>query len=781
MVSLLASLCIGIVSASGASAAGAQRRDAQACVSLSDLDQAIAACTRIIERGPARVRATALNQRGRALTQKRDYDAAIRDFDEAIRLEGRDGALYNNRGWVYLTKEQYDLAIRDYDEAIRLNPGFAPAHANRGWAYANKGDVDRALADVDDALKLDPRFVDAYRYRGSVRFTKGDREGAIRDINEALRLSPNNIQALWSRGYAYAQMGELDRAMHDFDEIIRIDPKNPFGYFQRGTAQLRKGDVDLAIRDYSEAIWLNSGFRDALAARAGAYLVKGDAEHALHDYDEAIRLGQPSAALLSGRGLVYLRLGDEGRAFADARDAVRLERGAGSPPTDADAAIVLGNMLRENKQFDKCAEVYSKGIAGIDAAKKDDWEIFYFRGICFERSEHWDEAERDLRRAYALNPDQPDVLNYLGYSLVDRGAGVDEGMRLIGRAAEPRPDDGYILDSLGWAFYRKGNYQEALRRLERAGELKPGDPNIHGHLGDAYWRLGRRGDAVAQWSRAKALGLQPAEMKLIDERLRDGLPDDQRPAVATAVAVPRAETSAAPVAAGRRVALVIGNAAYSGVAVLPNPRRDAEVLAATLRGIGFQSVRLEADLQRDRLVETLRTFAREAETADWAVVYFAGHGLELAGTNYLIPVDARLETDRDVQFEAIALDQVLAAVEGARKLRLVILDACRDNPFARQMRRTTAARSVGRGLGRVEPQGGTLVAYAAKDGEVALDGAEGNSPFVAAMVRYLPTPGIEIGKLFRLVRDDVMTATGRKQEPFVYGSLPGEDFYFVAK
>ncbi len=147
--------------------------------------------------------------------------------------------------------------------------------------------------------------------------------------------------------------------------------------------------------------------------------------------------------------------------------------------------------------------------------------------------------------------------------------------------------------------------------------------------------------------------------------------------------------------------------------------------------------------------------------------------------NYLIPVDARLETDRDLQYEAVALEQVLGSVEAARKLRLVILDACRDNPFARQMRRTSASRSVGRGLARIEPDGGTLVAYAAKHGEVAFDGEGANSPFVTALVKRLPTPGMEINKLFRVVRDDVMTATERKQEPFVYGSLPGEDFFFV--
>ena len=164
------------------------------------------------------------------------------------------------------------------------------------------------------------------------------------------------------------------------------------------------------------------------------------------------------------------------------------------------------------------------------------------------------------------------------------------------------------------------------------------------------------------------------------------------------------------------------------------------------------------------------------------MVYYAGHGIEVGGVNYLIPVDARLEADRDTTFEAVSLEQVLTAVESARKIKLVVLDACRDNPFAAQMRRTNATRSMTRGLSRIEPEGATLVVYAAKHGQTALDGDGANSPFAAAFVKRMATPGIEINKIFRLVRDDVLDTTAGRQEPFTYGSLPGrEDFFFVTR
>jgi uncharacterized caspase-like protein len=157
--------------------------------------------------------------------------------------------------------------------------------------------------------------------------------------------------------------------------------------------------------------------------------------------------------------------------------------------------------------------------------------------------------------------------------------------------------------------------------------------------------------------------------------------------------------------------------------------------------------------------------------------------MEIGGVNYLIPVDAKLLSDRDVGFEAVPLDQALNAAERAKKLRLVILDACRDNPFVNQMKRTltSASRSVSRGLASIEPDAGTLVVYSAKDGETALDGDGSNSPFASAFVKNLQMPGLEVRRLFDVVRDDVMELTDRRQKPFSYGSVSGrQDFYFVA-
>src|SRR5216684_3879778 len=235
-----------------------------------------------------------------------------------------------------------------------------------------------------------------------------------------------------------------------------------------------------------------------------------------------------------------------------------------------------------------------------------------------------------------------------------------------------------------------------------------------------------------------------------------------------------------PAFAEKRVALVLGNSAYQNVARLPNPVNDSTVIATTLKKAGFDVVDSRHDLPAAETRRALRDFADQARDADIAVVYFAGHGIEIDGTNYLIPTDATLERDTDIYDEAFSLDRVLLAIEPARMLRLVIVDACRNNPFAETMKRTVGSRAVTRGLARIEPAtSNTLVAFAAKAGLTALDGNDKNSPYATALVKHIATPGLDLRRAFGFIRDDVMRATGNKQEPYVYGSLGGEDVALV--
>ena len=234
-----------------------------------------------------------------------------------------------------------------------------------------------------------------------------------------------------------------------------------------------------------------------------------------------------------------------------------------------------------------------------------------------------------------------------------------------------------------------------------------------------------------------------------------------------------------PALAAQRVALLIGNASYAHAPPLANPANDAADIGAALGRLGFSVTKIEnagyAELRRGLL-----EFQRAASASEMAVVFYAGHGIEVDQRNFLVPVDARLASDRDVEYEAVPLGLVQRAVERASGLRLVILDACRENPFAARMQRVGATRSIGRGLARVEPTGETLVAYAAKGGTVALDGTGRNSPYTRALLAHLEKPGLEVMLMLRNVRDAVLAATGGQQEPFWYGSLSSRGVYLAA-
>ena len=234
-------------------------------------------------------------------------------------------------------------------------------------------------------------------------------------------------------------------------------------------------------------------------------------------------------------------------------------------------------------------------------------------------------------------------------------------------------------------------------------------------------------------------------------------------------------------AADKRIALIVGNSAYRNIGELTNPRNDAKAIAKLFGDAKFDVVDVKIDVTGIQLRQALREFAIKSQHADFAVVFFAGHGIEVGGNNYLIPIDAKLAHELDVEDEAVSLERVLRTVEPAKRLRLVLLDACRDNPFVAKMRRISATRSASRGLARIEIEtSDTYVAFAAKAGSTAMDGDSLNSPFTKALLAHLMTPDLDIRMALGKVRDAVLRETKRQQEPYVYGSLGGDVIALVS-
>ncbi|MCP3389688.1 tetratricopeptide repeat protein [Bradyrhizobium sp. CCGB12] len=500
-------------------------------------------------------------------------------------------------------------------------------------------------------------------------------------------------------------------------------------YNNRGMGYLRKGDNDSAIADYSEAIRINPKYATAYVNRGYAYREKGDNDRALADFSEAIRVDPKNANAYANRGYTYRLEGNNDNAIADYTQAIRLD------PKNALDYYRRGIAYRSKGDNDGAIADFTDAIR-IDPK---DVKTYIIRGNAYRDKGDNDRAVADFTDAIRIDP--KNALAYTNRGLTYKKMGDLTKARADFNSALGIPRD----PAYGWPHDTARTQLASLPTEWPA----PGAPPA----------------AVSGPAHPKVSAVEPvASLPISSSAISSSVPTSVRPD-------------------DGRIALVIGNSVYENVPALPNPERDAKLVTDVLKRTGFQSVTLLTNLKKDELVSALRNFAVQAERADWAVIYYAGHGMEVGGTNYLIPVDATIAADRDIGFEAVPLEQVLNAAERAKKLRLVVLDACRDNPFKAKMKRTltVASRSVSGGLAAIEPEAGTLVIYAAKDGQQASDGNGNNSPFTLAFVKNVQTPGLEVRRLFDYVRDDVMDATGRQQQPFSYGSISGrQDFYFVA-
>jgi tetratricopeptide (TPR) repeat protein len=527
------------------------------------------------------------------------------------------------------------------------------------------------------------------------------------------------------RGEAERRVAACTRVAEDKSESAR---NRAVAVNWRGIVRREQGDNDRALADYNEAIGLDPTYAPPHNNRGNIWRGRGNLVRAIADYTQAIALNPKFAQAYSNRGFALLDRRENDQAMNDCEEAIRLAPNAAHGYACRGGAHgALGNAESYLADCETAVRLEPRYAAGLNC-----------RGLARMRGGDRDGAIADFTEAIKLSP------------------------RLY-----------FAHNNRGRAWMSQGDADRAIADFSEAIRVNPNFRAAYRNRGNAYTAKGDNARAAADYAAANR-GRQEAAAPA-SAAVRSETPPQ------TAAATPAPQRPAAAVQSARRVALVIGNSAYKAVPALANPMRDAESVATVLRSVGFSTVTISNNVSRADMVSVLRRFEDEAEKAEWAVIYFAGHGVEHNGVNYLIPVDAMLKTDRDLQDEAVPLDRVLSSVENARKLRLVILDACRDNPFLNQMRRSVATRSLGRGLGSVEPDSGVLVAYAAKHGQVALDGDGSTSPFATALVKRLATPNLEISMLFRLVRDDVLTATAKRQEPFVYGSLPGEALYFVQK
>jgi len=498
----------------------------------------------------------------------------------------------------------------------------------------------------------------------------------------------------------------------------------------------------------------------ALVIRAQALMTTRDYDKAIEVLNSAVEADPDNVGAINVRGLAHERKGEDDLALADYNLAIQKRPNFGFAYNNRGTIQLRRGALQSAlDDFSVSIKFTPRFLLG--------WTN---RARVRTMLKDYDGAIADFAEAEKIDPTAQQVIGNrcITYGLMGK---FDQAFADCNALVEKQPKNAFALNNRADVYMMKGDVDAALKDYNTVIQLYPNSIRGHAGRGQVYERKYDLAQARADY-RSAAYSLT----KFDDADVARARTMAQERLAALTPQTPGGAPS------GRRVALVIGNGAYKNVHALPNPPRDAKLIANVLHDVGFQTVISVSDLTRDKFFEALKTFADEAEKSDWAVVYYAGHGFEIGGVNYLVPVDAKLAVDRDAESQAVALEQVIAAVGAARKVRLVILDACRDNPFAPTMQHTLSLKLVDKGFSNIEPGAGFMIVYAAKHGETAIDGDNGaDSPFSTALSREIKVPKVEIRKLFDIVRDDVWAATQHMQQPFTYGSPPGrEDFYFVA-
>lgn len=517
---------------------------------------------------------------------QRDTAAASAYFREALRYDPRNSELMERAFVAALANGDVDQSYVLADRLLKRDPKNGLAHlvlglrsvkqkkftaarksfANGGggrqrditatlltaWTYIGSNDVKKAIETVDRLR--DDRFGLFRDYHAALMFdAAGQRGEAVKRIKATYDAEKTTLRIVDAYARIMARSGDMAEAKRAYDAFDQLLPRHPV--IRAGLAALASGKpipplVADAERGAAEVLYglgsVGGQQSDDLAAMIYLRLALNmDRQHALaivtladvyekqKQTDEAIRvygLVPESSPLRDNADIqIGLLLETSGRSDEALKHLAAI---AEDRPQDPEAVLALANLQRARKQFAESAETYTRALA-LSEGGRSDWSTYYFRGVAFERSKKWPQAEADFRKALELYPDQPMVLNYLGYSWVDQGMNLPEAFKMLRRAVELRPTDGYIIDSLGWAYYRLGQYAEAVRELEKAIELKPADPVINDHLGDAYWRIGRKLEAKFQWNHARDLNPEPEDLEKILAKIESGLADEPTPAAAS--------------------------------------------------------------------------------------------------------------------------------------------------------------------------------------------------------------------------------------------------------
>jgi tetratricopeptide (TPR) repeat protein len=488
----------------------------------------------------------------------------------AERLSGQDGS--NNLAQFALSvraikTQKYADARARLSKSIRGRQADLTATLLSAWTFAGSKDGKQALATVDK-LKNERAFDQFREYHAAlIADVTGNAAEAEKRFKAAYEGERNTLQVVDAYGRFLAKRGRKDEALKVYKAFDEAAPRHPIvrtamksleegkplmplvNNAQDGAAELLYG---LGVVGNSQGdeltaiIYLRLGL-DLKPDHPLALVTLGDVYERLKQYDNANAIFARIPKDSPIRTSADISIGHNYELMGRGEDAItHLDKLMKEHPEDVDVVMALGNVQRSRKKFAEAAETYTKAINLVGQPERGHWILFFYRGSSYERSKQWDKGEADLKKALELVPEtlnaaRAQVMNYLAYSWVDQNMNIDEAFKMLTKAVELAPRDGMIIDSLGWAYYRMGRYEDAVRELEKAVELKPGDSTINDHLGDAYWKIGRKLEAKFQWDHAKNSDPEHEELVKILKKIDNGLEEEPKPTAAENVPAPQPE------------------------------------------------------------------------------------------------------------------------------------------------------------------------------------------------------------------------------------------------
>ena len=542
----------------------------------------------------------------------------------------------------------------------------------------------------------------------------------------------NQAIALTNLSWGYIESGQYEKALESADTSIKLNDKDAVSWNNRGYARFRLGNLDEAMSDYAESIKRDPKYVQPLINRGEVYFKRGEYQKAASDYSLVIKADPKNVDGWNNRGAALQKLKQYNGALADLNQAVRL-----------DPKYVLAQANR--------IEVY------YDLGKPD-------------------KAAAEADAVVKLFPNEGDAYNIRSWIRKKRGD-IDGAILDADKAVTISPEDASFRDTRGAAFLAKGRFADAVTDFTKAIELFAEDSSYYRQRAEA--KLGLADLEGAKADADKALTMKPDDADNL--KTMNGVQAAMLGAGARQVTpettAPQPKKSITP--AGRRVALVIGNSAYPDGMALPNPVNDAKAMAAALTRLGFEIV-LATNATKNAMSDAMYQFAVKAEGADAAMVFYAGHGMQVDGVNYLMPVDGSAENQADLKHKFIAADDILDDLKTVKGMRMMVLDACRNNPLSRSIKVKLAkvtSRAVDNRNGLADMKAeGVLIAFATQPNEVAADGDGVNSPFTVALLKHIETPNIEVDTMFKRVRTTASEMTEGTQLPQTVNSSTGE-FY----